>query len=119
MMKKHDTIKSVWIMTILAISTPVLAAGRPAPACLPPEGKELEAHYSKLLTDLKESIKRLEPTLDEKKKAEFTKQLGTLGNVPPVTKTVMGREVAVKHGPGNPAFAEKQKLPFTGQAGDP
>jgi hypothetical protein len=30
-MKKHDTIKSVWIMTILALSTSVFAAGRPAP----------------------------------------------------------------------------------------
>ncbi len=107
-MKKHDTIKSVWIMTILAISTSVFAAGRPAPVSLTPEGKKLEAHYSKMLADLKEAIKRLEPKVDEKKKAEFTKQFGALRNVPPVTKIVMGKEVAVKHGPGNPAFAEKQ-----------
>jgi len=72
MMKKHDTIKSVWIMTILAISTPVFAAGIPAPVSLTPEGKKLEAHYTKMLADLKESIKRLEPNVDEKKKAEFT-----------------------------------------------
>lgn len=108
-MKKHDIVKSVGIMTILAISTSVFAAGRPAPVSLTPEGKKLEAHYSKMLADLKEAIKRLEPNVEEKKKAEFTKQLGTLGNIPPVTKTVMGKEVTVKHGPGNPAFAEKQK----------
>jgi len=108
-MKKHDTIKSVWIMTILAISTSVLAAGRPAPVSLTPEGKKLEAHYSKMLADLTEQIKRLEPKVDEKKKAEFTSRLGALGNVPPVTKIVMEKKVTVTHGPGNPAFAEKQK----------
>ena len=51
-MKKHDTIKSVWIMTILAISTSVFAAGSPAPLSLTPEGQKLEAHYSKMLADL-------------------------------------------------------------------
>ena len=112
-MKKHDTIKSVWIVTILAISTSVFAARRPAPVSLTPEGKKIEAHYSKMLADLKEAIKRLEPKVDEKKKAEFTKQFGALGSVPPVTKTVMGKEVAVKYGPGNPAFAEKQKEVLT------
>ncbi|MFC1805525.1 hypothetical protein ACFL09_00915 [Planctomycetota bacterium] len=112
-MKKHDIIKSAWIMTILAISTSVFAAGRPAPVSLTPEGKKLEAHYSKMLADLKEAIKRLEPKVDEKKKAEFIKQFGALRNVPPVTKIVMGKEVAVKHGPGNPAFAEKQKEVLT------
>ena len=108
-MKKHDTIKSVWIMTILTVSTSVFAARRPAPVSLTPEGKKLEAHYSKMLADLEEEIKRLEPKVDEKKKAEFTKQFGALGNVPPVTKIVMGKEVTVKNGPGNPAFAVKQK----------
>ena len=108
-MKKHDIIKSVWIITILAISTSVFAARRPAPVSLTPEGKKLEAHYSKMLADLKEAITRLEPEVDEKKKAEFTKQFGALRNVPPVTKIVMGKEVTVKHGPGNPAFVEKQK----------
>ncbi|MBT3201895.1 MAG: hypothetical protein HN350_18500 [Phycisphaerales bacterium] len=47
--------------------------------------------------------------MDEKQKAEFTKLLGALINVPPVTKIVMGNEVSVKYGPGNPAFTEKQK----------
>jgi hypothetical protein len=105
--------ESVWIMTILAISTSVFAAGRPAAVSLTPVGKKLEAHYTKMLADLKKAIKRLEPKVDEKKKAEFTKQLGALGNVPPVTKIVMGKKVAVKHGPGNPAFAEKQKEVLT------
>ena len=108
-MKKHDIIKSVWIMAILAISTSVFAAKIPAPVSLTPEGKKLEAHYSKMLADLKEAITRLEPKVDEKKKAEFTKQFGALENVTPVTKIVMGKEVTVKYGPGNPAFAEKQK----------
>ena len=108
-MKKYDIIKSAWIMTILTLSTSVFAAGRPAPVSLSPDGKKLEAHYSKLLADLREEITRLEPKVDEKKKAEFTKQYGALENVTPVTKTVMGNEVSVKYGPGNPAFAEKQK----------
>ena len=112
-MKKHGIIKSAWIMTILAISTSVFAAGKPAPVSLSPEGTKLEAHYSKMLVDLQKEITRLEPKVDEKKKAEFTKQFGALGNVPPVTKIVMGKEVAVKHGPGNPAFAEKQKEVLT------
>jgi hypothetical protein len=107
-MKKHGIIKSVWIMTILALSTSVFAARRPAPVSLTPEGKKLEAHYSEMLADLKEEITRLEPKVDEKKKAEFTKQFGALENVTPITKTVMRNEVTVKYGPGNPAFAEKQ-----------
>ena len=88
-MKKHDIIKFVWIMAILAISTSVFAARSPAPVSLTPEGKKLETHYSKMLADLKEEILRLEPKVDEKVKAEFTKQLGALRNVPPVTKKVM------------------------------
>jgi hypothetical protein len=112
-MKKHDIIKSVGIMTILILSTSVFAAGKPAPVSLTPEGKKLEAHYSKMQADLKEAITRLKPKVDEKKKAEFTKQFGALENVPPVTKIVMGNEVAVKYGPGNPAFAEKQKEVLT------
>ena len=59
-MKKLNIIKSVWIMTILAVSTSVFAAGRPAPVSLTPEGKKLEAHYSKMLAELKEEITRLE-----------------------------------------------------------
>jgi len=114
-MKKRDTIKSVWIMVILAISTSVFAARRPAPVSLTPEGKKLAANYSKMLADLQEEIKRLEPKVDEKKKAEFTKQFGALRSVPPLTKTVTDpltkvvREVTLKCDPGNPAFVEKQK----------
>jgi hypothetical protein len=109
-MKKYDFIKIVWIAAALVMSTPVFAADNPEPASLTPEGKQLEAHYSKMLADLQEAVKRLEPKVDEKKKAEFTGLLGALENVPPVTKTVMGkREVEVKYGPENPAFVEKQK----------
>ncbi len=107
-MKINDFIKSVSIMTALAISTSVFAAEIPPPVSLTPAGTQLEAQYSKMLADLKEAIKALEPKVDEGKKAEFTKRVAALGDVPPVTKTVMGKEVAVKHGPDNPAFVEKQ-----------
>lgn len=40
-MKNHDIIKSVWIMTILALSTSVFAAGRSAPVSLTPEGPNI------------------------------------------------------------------------------
>ena len=112
-MKNHGAIKSVWIVTILAISTSVSSARRPAPVSLTPEGKKLEAHYSRMLADLQKQVKDLEPEVAEKKRAEFTAQLGTLKKVPPVTKIVMGKEVAVKYGPGNPAFTEKQKEVLT------
>jgi hypothetical protein len=108
-MKINDFIKSVSIITALALSVSVFAAEIPPPVSLTPEGKKLEAQYSKMLADLKEAIKRLEPKLDEKKKAEFTNRVAALGDVPPVTKTVMRKEVTVKHGPDNPAFVEKQK----------
>jgi len=108
-MKKHDFIKGVSIMTVLVVSTSVFAAEDPKPASLTPEGKKLEEHYGRMLADLQEAVRRLEPRVDEKKKAEFTGRLGALENVPPVTKIVMGKEVAVKHGPDNPAFVEKQK----------
>lgn len=108
-MKKPGLIKNVWITMILALATSILAAAKPAPVSLSPEGKKLEEHYRKMLADLKDAITGLEPKVDEKKKAEFTKQFGTLGNVPPVNKIVMGKEVAVKYGPDNPAFVEKQK----------
>ena len=114
-MKKRDLIKSVWIMTILTLSTAVIATGKPVPVSLTPEGEKLEAHYSKMLADLKEEVMRLEPKVDEKVKAEFTKQLDALRDVPPVTKNVKNhitkvvREVTLKCDPGNPAFVEKQK----------
>ena len=57
-----------------------------------------------MLADLKEAITRLEPKVDEKKKAEFTKQLGALENVPPVTKIVMGNEVEREIRPGQPCL---------------
>ncbi|MDG2124295.1 MAG: hypothetical protein P8J87_11380, partial [Verrucomicrobiales bacterium] len=107
-MRKHDIIKIVWIMVTLALSSSVFAAGRPEPVSLSPEGKKIEAHYSKILADLKEATTRLQPKVDENKKAQFIKQFGALENVTPVTQIVMGNEVSVKYGPGNPAFAEKQ-----------
>ena len=112
-MKKPNIIKRVWIMMVLAILTPVFAEAKPASVSLTSEGKRLEVHYGKMLADLKQQITRLEPKVDEKKKAEFTNQVGSLENVTPVTKTVMGNEVSVKYGPGNPAFVEKQKEVLT------
>ena len=114
-MKKPNLIRSVWITTILALSTSVLAAGKSAPVSLSPGGKKLEAHYSKMLADLKEEIVSLVPKGDEKVKGDFTKQLDALRNVPPITKNVKDhiaqvvREVTLKCDPGNPAFVEKQK----------
>ena len=108
-MKINDFIKNVSIMAALALSASVFAAESPPPVSLTPAGTQLEAQYSKMLADLKEAIKALEPKVDEKKKAEFTKRVAALGDVPPVTKTVMGKEVTVKHGPDNLAFVEKQK----------
>ena len=78
MKKKHNIIKRVWIMTIMVLSTSVVAARRPAPVSLSPEGEKLEAHYSKRLEDLKKEIVFLAPRVDEKVKAEFTKQFSTL-----------------------------------------
>lgn len=96
-------------MSALAISTSVLAAEKTEPVSLTPEGKQLEAHYGKMWADLREAIKSLQPNVDESKKAEFTKRVAALRDVPPVTKTVMGKEIIVKQGPENPAFVEKQK----------
>ncbi len=98
---------------ILTLSTSVFAVGKSEPISLTPEGRKLEEHYSKMLADLKVEITRLEPKVDEQKRAGFIKQFGALGNVPAVTKTVMGNEVAVKYGPDNPAFVEKQKEVLT------
>ena len=114
-MKKPNLIRSVWITTILALSTSVLAAGKSAPVSLSPGGKKLETHYSKMLADLKEEIVSLVPKGDEKVKGDFTKQLDEIRNVPPITKNVKDhiaqvvREVTLKCDPGNPAFVEKQK----------
>jgi hypothetical protein len=114
-MKKPNLIRSVWITTIMALSTSVLAAGKSAPVSLSPGGKKLETHYSKMLADLKEEIVSLVPKGDEKVKGDFTKQLDEIRNVPPITKNVKDhiaqvvREVTLKCDPGNPAFVEKQK----------
>jgi len=118
MKKNHNIIKSLWIMTILVLSTSVFAAAKPAPVSLTPEGKKLEAHYSKMLEDLKKEIVSQVPRADEKAKAEFTKQLEALRNVPPITKNVkdrrtkVEREVTLKCDPGNPAFVENRRRYF-------
>ena len=88
-MKKQEIIMRTGIMTVLLLAASVLAAGKPAPVSLSSEGKKLEARYSKMLSDLKDEITRLEPKVDQKKKAEFTRQFGKLGNVTPVTKVVI------------------------------
>ena len=108
-MKNHNIIKSVWIMTILVLSTSVVAARRPAPVSLSPEGEKLEAHYSKMLEGLKKEIVSLAPRVDEKVKAEFTKQFSTLENIQPITTIVLNRPRTVRYGPAHPAFAEKLK----------
>jgi hypothetical protein len=100
-------------MVLVGMAQVASARGKKAPTPLTAQGQKLKAKYAGMLADLTEEIKRLEPKVDEKQKAEFTKLLGSLKNVPPVTKTVMGNEVSVKYGPGNPAFVEKQKEVLT------
>ncbi|MCH1419017.1 MAG: SUMF1/EgtB/PvdO family nonheme iron enzyme [Akkermansiaceae bacterium] len=114
-MQQHDFIKSFWIMTVLGLTTSIVVSAKPALVSLTPEGEKLEAHYSKMLEDLKKEIVCLVPKVDEKVKANFTEQLTALRKVPPITKNVKDhiaktvREVTLKCDPGNPAFVEKQK----------
>ena len=108
-MKKQEVIKRVSATIVLVFVTSIFAVGKSETISLTAEGKKLEAYYSKMEADLRAEITRLEPKVDEKKKAEFAKKFGTLKSVPPVKKVVMGNEVAVKYGPDNPAFVEKQK----------
>jgi hypothetical protein len=96
------------MMTLLGLCS-VSTARKPEPVKLTAQGEKLQASYTKMLDSLKTEITASAPVIDAKKKAEFTKRLGSLKNVPPVAKTVMGKEVSVKYGPGNPAFVEKQK----------
>ncbi len=112
-MKKDIINRRVWTLIILVLSTCNFAVGKPAPLSLTPEGKKLEEQYDKMMNDLQESIKSLEPKVNEKKKAEFTSLLDDLVSVPPVTQIVMGTKRDVKYGPGNPAFTEKQKEVLT------
>lgn len=112
-MKKDIINRRVWTLIILVLSTCNFAVGKPAPLSLTPEGKKLEEQYDKMMNDLQESIKSLEPKVDEKKKTEFTSLLDDLVSVPPVTQIVMGTKRDVKYGPGNPAFTEKQKEVLT------
>ena len=113
-MSKRINLSVLCLMTaLLGLCHVSIAARKPEPVKLTAQGEKLLANYSKMLADLEEKIKRLEPKVDEKKKAGFTKQFGALRSVPPVIKIVMGKEVSVKYGPGNPAFAEKQKEVLT------
>jgi len=77
------------------------------------QGEKIAAEYTQMLEDLKREIVSQAPRVDEKVKADFIERLSALSNVPPVTQIVMGNEVAVKYGPGNPAFVEKQKEVLT------
>ena len=86
-------------MSSVAAKGPVLTA----------QGEKIAAEYTKMLEDLRKEIVALAPKVDEKVKADFTERLGALNNVEPVIKRVMANDVTVKYGPGNPAFAEKQK----------
>ena len=114
-MQQHDFIKSFWIMAVLGLTTSVVVSAKPALVSLTPEGEKLEAHYIKMLEDLKKEIVFLVPKVDGNVKANFTEQLTALRKVPPITKNVKDhiaktvREVTLKCDPGNPAFVEKQK----------
>jgi hypothetical protein len=97
-----------FVAVMVGMTQVTLVRGAEAPA-LTAQGEKIAAEYTKMLEDLKKEIVSQAPKVDEKKKAEFTKQLTALSSIPPVTQIVMGNEVSVKYGPGNPAFAEKQK----------
>jgi len=100
------------VVALMAMTSVAAASGGNEPQ-LTAQGEKIAADYTKMLKDLKKEIVSLEPQVDETRKADFTKLLGALGNVPPVTKIVMGKERTVKCGPDNPAFAEKQKEVLT------
>jgi len=74
-MQQHDFIKSFWIMTVLGLTTSVVVSAKPTLVRLTPEGEKLEAHYSKMLEDLRKEIVFLAPKVDEKVKTNFTEQL--------------------------------------------
>ena len=96
-----------FVAVMVGMTQVTLVRGAEAPA-LTAQGEKIAAEYTKMLEDLKKEIVSQEPKVNEKKKAEFTKQFGALENVTPVTEIVMGNERTVKYGPGNPAFAKKQ-----------
>ena len=107
-MQINDIIKSVLIMAALAISTSVFAAAPPPPVSLTPEGTQLEAQYSKMLADLKEAIKGLEPKVDEKKKATFVAAHAAVADVPPQPNPDGGKTL--------PRYAPSHKLYAAAQA---
>ena len=81
-MKKQKDIKRVSATIALVFVTPIFAVGKSETISLTAEGKKLEAYYSKMEADLRAEITRLEPKVDEKKKAELAKKFGTLKSVP-------------------------------------
>ena len=110
MMNKQRLIPIWCVATFVALmAMPFMAQarGRKAPV-LTAQGEKIAAEYTKMLEDLKQEIVSLAPKVDEKVKAEFTKQFSTLKNIEPVTVTVMKRPRTLRYGPAHPAFAEKQ-----------
>jgi len=102
----------VAFVALMVMTSMAAARGRQEPV-LTAQGEKIAAEYTGMLEDLRKEIVSMVPKVDERVRADLTKKLGALGNVPPVTKIVMGKEVAVKYGPGNPAFAEEQKEVLT------
>jgi hypothetical protein len=103
------SISCVAFAALMVMTAVAPARGSKGPVPLTAQGKKIAADYTKMLEGLKQEIVSLAPKVDEKVKTDFIEQLGALRSVPPVTKTVMGNEVSVTYGPGNPAFVEKQK----------
>ena len=95
-------------IALMALASVSSARGKKEPPVLTAQGEKIAAEYSGMLEALKKEIGSLAPQVDENVKNGFTEQLAALRNVEPVTKVVMGKEVPVKFGPGNPAFVEKQ-----------
>ncbi|MBT7069186.1 MAG: formylglycine-generating enzyme family protein, partial [Verrucomicrobia bacterium] len=104
----------VAFVALMVMSCVAQARGGNAPA-LTAQGERIAAEYTKMLEDLKKEIVSQAPRVDANVKAEFTKQLEALRNVPSITKNVRDlrtkttREVTLKCDPGNPAFAEQRK----------
>jgi hypothetical protein len=120
-MNRQKSIITLCVATMMlaGMAQTASARGRKKVMPLTAQGEKLQAKYAGMLADLTEEVKRLEPKVDKKKKAEFLKQFDALRSVPSVTKTVrypltgIVKEVTLKCDPGNPAFVEKRKEVLT------
>ena len=100
---------ATWGMAFVALMAMMAAARGTDESALTAQGEKIVAEYTTMLEYLKKEAVSLAPAVDENVKADFAKQVGALNDVEPVIMRIMANDVTVKYGPGNPAFAEKQK----------